>query len=121
MLTETNLQQIQALVQQHGGNKATELGDALLDLQKTIVGQSLLIRALLMDLENRQVGDAALEGLLNERSLSVIYQKLGSPKQNPFSVSDANAAIETLANKVSGATNFADIAKTLVAVAKVFI
>ncbi|MDF3057862.1 MAG: hypothetical protein K0R17_2077 [Rariglobus sp.] len=121
MLTENHLQQLQALVDQHGGAQQAQLTSALVDLQKTIVGQSLLIRNLMIDLRNRHASDAALQALLTEQSLSGIYQSLGMAKQNNFSVSDANTAVSNLAASIANANNLANVTQALVKVATVFI
>lgn len=121
MLKETDLQQLQALIDQHGGAQQAQLGESLRDLQKTIVGQSFLIRSLMIDLRNRKAGAAALQALLTQQALADIYQSLGVPKQNAFSVAEADAAVTELAGSVANANNLANVTQALVKVATVFI
>lgn len=121
MLTQENLQRLKDMVDQQAGPQQAELKAALEDLQKAIAGEALLIRNLLIQLRNAQVGNMAIQNVLTETTLSDIFNSLHSPKRNPFSVAEADAAVRELSDKVANANNFADVLATVVKVAKVFI
>ncbi len=121
MLDEQNLHALRNLIAQHGGAQQQQLQAALEGLEKAIAGQALLFRKLMFELRNHQAGDAQLNSLLTQDSLNLTFQKLGLPKQNPFSVTEAESAVKELSSSIANANNFAAILSTVVKVAKVFI
>lgn len=121
MLDEQNLNALKNLIAQNGGPQQQQLQEALEGLERAIAGQALLVRNLILDLRNRQAGDAQLDAVLTQNSLNAVFQMLGVPKQNPFSVTEAETAVKELSNSIANANNFAAILSTVVKVAKVFI
>ena len=121
MLTEDAIDEIEQLIAASGGAKKQGLAEALRDLQKVIAGQSVLIAGLVAQLRNKQVGDDGLNQILDSNSLKGLFKDLGVPKENPFSVTEADQACKQVAKAIANATNFADILKSVVQVAKVFI
>jgi len=121
MLDQQNLKALKDLIAQHGGAQEQQLQEALEGLEKAIAGQALLVRNLIFELRNHQAGDAQLNALLTQNSLNAVFQALGVPKQNPFSVTEAESSIRELSDRIANSNNFAAIIGTVVKVAKLFI
>jgi hypothetical protein len=123
MLSELSLNKISDLI--NNSNKSDdekgELNDAMLDIKKALTGQALLINNLATSLRNRQVNESALNNILTENTLSGLLQSIGVPKRNPFSVSEAISASESLSEEMARARDFSNILGTLINVAKIFI
>lgn len=121
MLTEQAVQKLENLIDQAGGPNKDEMKSSLECLLKAIAGQALLIRNMNMELRNRQVNDIAMDQILTNNTLAQIFQSLGSPKQNPFTVREAEAKAQELADQVAQANDFGQILGTVVKVATLFI
>jgi len=121
MLTEENIDKLNALINEKGGDDRDKLLQAMDELSRVIANQALVTSVLSTKLLFLGAGADALNALVDENSVANLIPNLGSPKQNSFTMQEAIQASENLAQEVEHANNFADIFKTVAQVARVFI
>ncbi len=121
MLTEQSVDKLKAVVEAHAGPDKDALIGALEDISRMIGTQTLLIRNMRMELENAQVSQMAINQIVQQDTLINLLSNLTPPKRNPFTMDEAKVATESLVAKVNSATDFSEILKGVVQVAKVFI
>lgn len=121
MLTDQSIDKLKALVEAHAGADKDELVGALDDIGRMIGTQTLLIRNMRMELENANVNAMAISRIVKQNTLDGLLSNLTPAKRNPFTMDEVKSASEQLVAKIQSSTNFADILKGVVQVAKVFI
>lgn len=119
MLDNETINKLKALIDANPDK--VELTAALDDVARVIANQSFLISALNDMLMTYQDNDDELNAIANKYDLQGMLSNLPEPKRNDFSVKDAVVASNSLVEKVKSATDFTDILKSVVQVAKVFI
>lgn len=120
-MDENTIKKLEDLIAQHDGPDKEDMKSALEGLQKTIMGQALLIRKQIIKLRSYRIDAADLANLLSEHDLQSIFRNLGTAKKNSFSITEVDNTARDLYDSIQNANNFSDIMANVVQVAKVFI
>jgi len=121
MMTEQSVEKLKKLIEEHAGTDTDELIGTLEDISRMIATQALLIRNMYTQLESLKVSEEVISQIVEQNTLNSLLANFSPPKRNPFSKDDAKLASEQLVEKVNSANDFAEILKSVVQVAKVFI
>jgi hypothetical protein len=120
-MTEATLNDLAAFIDSSAGADKQRFAEALRELQTTIVGQALHTRSLTIILRNEQVNRQIIDAVLQANPLAASLQRLGRPKQTPFTAADCEAACTTLAASIAQQTDFKKILGAVVGIVKVFV
>lgn len=121
MLTEAAVDKLNVLIETHAGPDKDELTAALEDICRLIGTQALIMRNMRRKLTNARVGARSINTIADQSTLEGLLSNLDPPKRNPFTMGEVRAACDQLVTKVNAATDFTEILKGVVQVAKVFI
>jgi hypothetical protein len=122
MLTETTLLELRDLVSSSApAERRAELLQSLDDLQRAIAAQALLVRNLTADLRNRRIGQEAMDAITPAGAIDALIARLGEPRRTTFSIADARAACDALADEASRAADVVQIAAAVARVVRVFV